>query len=265
MRVGIIGFEGFVGSAFFEVFSEPKGWGAVGIERGNYNSFCGSKFDLLINANGNSSKRLADQQPEKDWEMNVEATKRFLRDFPCKHYLHVSTIEVYNDKSSAEQTREEVPIDLAKLSNYGKSKYAAEQIAKTHPSFMILRLAGMVGKNMKKGPAYDILYSGRLYISENSCLHFMGTRDVALIARKLCESGRWNQIYNVVGKGSLRLSQFAKIAGVRIKNAGSETMVFNVSCEKLAKEIPVPSSLETVEKFCRSFKEGKSESPAKKN
>jgi nucleoside-diphosphate-sugar epimerase len=186
--------------------------------------------------------------------MNVDATRRFQEEFPCKHYVHLSTVEVYNNKSSREATREDAAIDPGLLSNYGKSKHAGELEARKHPSFLILRLAGMVGPGMKKGPAYDILHDGRLYLSEKSRLHFMDTREVARIAMLLCERGKWGEAYNVVGKGALELSEFAHIAGVRLTECGKEKVLFGISTEKLEKECRVPTSEEAVRAFAKEWK-----------
>ncbi len=253
MKVGIIGYKGFVGSAFYKVFSQ--GNEAVGIDRHNYQASKGGKFGLLINVNGNSSKRLADTEPEKDFEMNVASTLRFLHDFEFAHYLHISSVDVYNDLSSTGSSNEEAKIDSAKLSNYGLSKYIAELVTKKHAkSWMILRLGGMVGKNMAKGPAYDILKLGKLFISPSSKYQFINTFEVASIAKKLVEKGKWGQIYNIVGKGNISLEEFAKMAKVNLSETGKQEQVFNISTEKIEKECKISSTPETVKRFSESFR-----------
>lgn len=257
MKIGIIGYHGFVGSAFYEVFSAKEGWSVVGIDRGNAHLMKDSSFDIMVNANGNSSKRLAEAEPGRDFEMNALATLGFLHDIKCRHYVHLSTVEVYNDKSSEGATREDAQIDPAALSNYGFSKYCGELVARRYAkSWLILRLAGMVGPNMKKGPAYDILHDGKLYLSEKSGLHFMDTREVARIAIQLCEKGRWGEVYNVVGKGALALSEFAEIAGVKLSASGKEEISFGISTAKLEKECEVPTSKEAVKAFAGEWKDG---------
>ncbi|MFA6214648.1 MAG: SDR family oxidoreductase [Candidatus Micrarchaeia archaeon] len=257
VKVGIIGYRGFVGSAFYEVFQEGGKFEVTGIGRENYGGLKGSAFDILINANGNSSKRLAETEPEKDFEMNVVATQHALGDFPSKHYVHLSTVEVYNDKSRNETTQEDSGIDPSRLSNYGKSKYAGEQAARRHKSFLILRLAGMVGPGMKKGPAYDILHDGKLYLSEKSLLHFMDTREVARIAMLLCRKGKWGETYNVAGRGALELSRFAGMAGVKLSSSGKETALFGISTQKLERETEVMPSEEAVRAFIAEWERGK--------
>ena len=253
MKIGIIGHKGFVGSAFFEAFSQGGKYEVTGIDREGHEGLAGTRFGILINCNGNSSKRLADDDPRKDFGMNVIDTLGFLADFPSDHYVHVSTVEVYNDVSSRSATREDAKIDPIALTNYGFSKYCGELVAMRHASWMVLRLAGMVGPGMKKGPAHDIMAHGRLYMSEKSCLHFMETREVARIARLLCERGRWGKVYNVVGKGTVELKEFAAIAGRKLSAAGSEVRKFDVCTEKLGGETPVQTSEQAVRTLVKGW------------
>lgn len=250
LKVGIIGHKGFVGSAFYEVFAADKKYDATGIDSENYDSCIGSDFEILVNANGNSSKLLAQKDPIKDFEMNVASTLGFSHDFSFRHLVHVSSVEVYENKGSVQTTKEDTPINPAALSNYGASKFLGEQVAKKcSKSWLILRLASLVGSNMKKGPAYDILAENRLYISERSHFHFMNTLAVAQIAKKLAEEGGWNQIYNVVGKGRLSLGDFASIAGATLVQKGSEVHDFDINVQKLEQKLTVPSSREAVKSF----------------
>ncbi len=256
MRLGIIGYDGFVGSALFKTFSEDKKYSVIGINRGNYSEFLGSEFDVLINADGNSSKLLADRDPVADFEMNALATLKALHDFKSDHYVHISTVAVYPKTDRAEATDEGAEIDALSLSNYGFSKYAAELIVKRHAkSWMILRLAGMVGENMKKGPVYDIIKLGKLFVSAESRYQFLNTIDVARITQHLIEKNRYGQVYNVVGKGSIALSEIARIAKVELMAYGKELHRFNVSTKKIEKEVKLPSSIETVKDFVTLYNE----------
>lgn len=252
MKVGVIGHSGFVGSAFYRVFSQDRKYDVVGIGRGDYERVRKIHFDLLVNANGNSSKILAEKDPVTDFEMNVLSTLRFLRDFDYDHYLHVSTIEVYNDKSKPNTTAETAEIDSKALSNYGFSKYCAEQLVKRYAkSWMILRLGGMVGEGMKKGAAYDIVRLGKLFVSEMSEYQFMNTKKVAEIAKFLFEKNRFGEVYNVVGKGNIMLSKFAQNAKVELSSVGKDVQVFNINTEKLEKEMSIPTSGQTVMEFLK--------------
>ncbi len=251
MKVGIVGYQGFVGSALYGEFGKG-GNTVVGIGRDNYKPLAGHHFDILVNADGNSSKPLAEKDPKKDFQMNVGATLDMLHDFQCDGYVHISSIEVYADTGSDRATLEDAKIEPERLSNYGFGKYLGELVARKHAKrWLILRLGGMVGRNMKKGPAYDILERGMLYVSEKSRYQYMNTEAVARIARELVQKGRWGEIYNVVGKGNIELGEFAKLAGVKLVKSGAQALKFDVSCGKLAGEMPVPATLETVKELIR--------------
>jgi nucleoside-diphosphate-sugar epimerase len=260
MRVGIIGFKGFVGSAFFKVFSEDKGCKITGIDKENYERFLGSDFDILINADGNSNKRLADSDPIIDFNMNVIDTLKFISDFEYKHFIHISTVYVYSDRSTESATREGTCIELERLTNYGMSKYISELIVKKYcKSWMILRLAGMVGPNMKKGPAFDILNLKKLFISSKSRLNFLSTTDVANISKQLVAKKRWNEIYNVVAKESVELSEFARLAQIKLSSEGKEKQIYNISSKKIEKEFKMPKSADVVSKFIYNWEKDSAE------
>ncbi len=249
-KIGIIGYKGFVGSALFELFSSDKSYEVVGIGREEYESLKGKSFDILINANGNSSKVLAEREPKKDFEMNVVSTFNSLMDLKCGKYVYISSVDVYPDKSARSATGEDSQIRIEKLSNYGLGKYLAEQVVRKHAKqWLILRLGGMVGKNMKKGPMYDILNLRKLFLSSKSRFQFISTADVAQASKTLIERGKWGEIYNVVGEGNLELGEIAALAGVKLESEGKDVHVLDVSCAKLKKEFPVKTTKETVLAF----------------
>jgi dTDP-4-dehydrorhamnose reductase len=256
MRVGIIGYKGFVGSALYTVFSNSKNLEVVGIGRAEYPDYVGKNFDVLINANGNSSKLLAEREPKKDFEMNVLATLNSLRDFSFNKYVYVSTIDIYCDKSASESTSEDAIISPSKLSNYGFSKYLGEILTQKYAvDWLILRLGGMVGENMKKGPAYDILNLQKLFVSSKSHFQFINTHEVANITKYLIENNRMG-IYNIVGDGNIQLSDFAALAKIKLTSEGTDVMDYNVSCGKLKLDIKIPSTMETIETFLASRRDG---------
>jgi len=250
--MGIIGCKGFVGSAFHRIFSSDKKYEVVGLGREEYPNHIGEHFDIIINANGNSSKVLADKAPQKDFEMNVTSTLKSLFDFKFDHYVHVSSIDVYNRKD-AQNTREENFIHPETLSNYGFSKYLSELIVKKRAtSWLILRLGGMIGENMKKGPVFDILNLGKIFVSSKSRFQFINTNEVASTAKLLVEKGRWNETYNIVGDGTIELSEIAKLAGVKLGEEGEETLVVDATCNKLKGETRISSTIDTVKAFLTS-------------
>ena len=253
MRIGIIGYKGFVGSAFYKVFSSDKKCEVVGIGREEYSKLIGEHFDIIINANGNSSKILAERDPKKDFEMNVITTLNSLFDFVCDHYVYISTIDVYSRKDNRASTKEDTTITSEGLSNYGCSKYFGELIAKKYAKrWMILRLGGMIGEGMKKGPVFDILNLHKLFVSSKSRFQFINTNEVANTAKLLIEKGIWNETYNIVGDGNMELSEIAKLAGVKLMAEGKEIIVLDATCDKLKRETRISSTTDTVKSFLTS-------------
>ena len=52
----------------------------------------GMHFDAIVNANGNSKKYLAEQDPQLDYEMSVESVSRSLADFRFETYVFISSV-----------------------------------------------------------------------------------------------------------------------------------------------------------------------------
>src|SRR5262249_37848750 len=171
----IIGGRGLVGSAFVRLF-ESTGQPHAVIQRDNYNDFAGQRCDVLINANGNSSKPLARNNPLADFEASVRSVRASLIDFQFDRYVLLSSCDVYPDCSSPAVTGEDQPIDVARQSPYGFHKYLAEQcVAHAAPGSLILRCGGFVGPGLRKNAIYDILHGGTLYLDPASELQFLHT------------------------------------------------------------------------------------------
>ena len=83
MNVFVLGGQGFVGSAFVRAAAK-QGHAVTAITRQNYEQWRGRPCDLLVNANGNSKKFLAEREPAQDFDASVVSVLRSLLDFPCK-------------------------------------------------------------------------------------------------------------------------------------------------------------------------------------
>lgn len=250
MKMGIIGYKGFVGSALYKFFSSQQNFNITGIGKENYLLNVGEFFDIIINADGNASKILAEREPKKDFEMNVVSTLNSLIDFKYDKYIYLSSVDVYKEKDKQDKTTEDCIIEPQYLSNYGLSKYCAEQIVKKYAKkWLILRLGGMVGENMKKGPVFDILNLHKLFLSSKSIFQFINTAEVAKIINVLIQKQKWGEIYNIVGRENIALNEIASLAGIKLTEEGNEKIVLDVSCEKIKKLIKIPTTKETIQLF----------------
>ena len=185
----IIGGTGFVGSAFVRYYKQQQIEHQV-ITKENYDKFVGQSCDILINANGNSSKLLSKKEPFEDFTKTVASVKKSLVDFNFNKYVLVSSCDVYSDCSSPNTTLESSEIDVSQQSPYGFHKYLSEQcVIHSARDWLIVRLGGMVGIGLKKNAIFDIIHGGPLWIDPSSKLQFMNTDDVAKTIFKLIDQG----------------------------------------------------------------------------
>ena len=115
--LAVIGANGFVGSALVRQ-GIAAGFSVTPITRENYDALRGEQFDTVVDAAGNSRKYLADQEPREDFRQSVEHRVQTLLDFRAKVHLHVSSVDVYEDLTSPETTREDRIIDVSRSSRY---------------------------------------------------------------------------------------------------------------------------------------------------
>jgi nucleoside-diphosphate-sugar epimerase len=246
----ILGGQGFVGSAVVR-HCQAQGIPHTVVQRENYASFRGQKCEILVNANGNSKKYLAQQDPLEEFSQTVRSVRASLVDFQAEHYVYLSTCDVYPDCSSPEYTQESAPLDVARQSPYGFHKYLAEQCVRhAAPRWLIVRLGGMVGPGMRKNPVFDILHDKPLWLDPASQLQFLHTDAVSQIVFGLMERNCWGEIVNVCGKGVLSLSEVGQLAGKPIRaQAGSPRVRYEVAIGKLESMQPVPQTSETLASF----------------
>lgn len=241
----ILGGGGFVGSAFARL-CEARGLDHAVITRSNYSEYVGQRCETLINANGNSSKRLGASDPVRDFELSVTSVKKSVSDFRFSKYILVSSCEVYPDVSSPQTTREDIELDPAAQTPYGFHKRLAELcIMHACSDWLVLRLAGMVGPGLKKNPIYDIQHGGPLWVSPDSRMQYMHTDDVAIAAMELAQR---SDTYNLCGRGTVRIGDLFGTNTIPVSD-GAPIVVHDASIEKAAAQVNLPESKDTVERF----------------
>jgi nucleoside-diphosphate-sugar epimerase len=246
----IIGGRGFVGSGLVRLCQARSLQHAV-VEYDNYREFVGSRCDVLINANGNSKKFLAKEDPLEEFALTVRSVRASLVDFRADYYVHLSTCDVYPDCSSPATTPESLVPDVARQSAYGFHKYLAEQcVQHAAPRWLIVRLGGMVGPGMRKNPVFDILNDQPLWLDPASELQFLHTDAVAGLLFGLIERNIAGQIVNVCGKGVIRLDEIARLAGKTVRvQPGSPKVRYEVATGKLEAMQTVPRTQDTLAAF----------------
>lgn len=250
----ILGGKGFVGSAFAR-YCQSNGIPYEIIDRKNYDSYKGRSCDIFINANGNSSKVLASNRPMEDFEATVQSTRKSLLDFQFKKYVLISSCDVYPDFSDPTKSSEDSKIDITRQSTYGFHKYLAEESMKHGAKdWLIVRLGGMVGMGLKKNPIFDVINGGPLWVDPQSELQYMNTDDVAKTVFKLVKENITREVFNVCGKGLVKLQNLLDVHSVKV-NPNSPAVKYNVNIEKIEKIIPMPDSVETVMNFIKNVKQ----------
>ncbi len=249
----ILGGNGFVGSGFTRLFAR-RGHECKVIARDNYQQFRGTTCDVLINANGNSSKLAAKRDPRADFIANVTSTHSLLDDIDSGFYIHLSSCDVYPDCSSPALTNEEAVLNPAAQSPYGFHKYLSELCARrARGGWLVIRQGGFVGPGMKKNPIYDILCGDKLWLHPDSALQFIHTDDSAGIVWNLFESGLRNETVNVCGDGIVVLSDVMRWTNKypAIAPEAAPTR-YEIDITKLRTLCHVPHTAETVERFVRT-------------
>lgn len=203
----LIGGNGFVGSAYARLFQRLDLEYRI-IRREDHAALAGASCDVLINANGNSKKFLADQDPLGDFDASVRTVLHALTNFRYRYYVQLSTGDVYPDQSSPAVTQEDGTITPARLSRYGLHKYLAEQLVQQYAAqWLIVRMGGFVGPGLKKNAIFDMLNDAPVWLAPDSELQFIHTDTAAELVWDLIQRNINGQIVNLGARGVLRLQE----------------------------------------------------------
>lgn len=258
----ILGARGFVGSAFGRLFERLE-VPFVGVQKDTYSQFKGKKWHIVVNASNNSQKFLADQDPLREFELTTLNTMRILQDYPSDMFIHISSVDVYSDLSSPLSTSEKIQPDIRQSSHYGFHQYLAEECVRHYaPRWLIVRLAGMVGPNLKKNPVYDILHDQPLRIHPDSQYQFMTTDRVAEVVWSLVEKGWKGEVFNVCGRGLISPRQIAVLAKRQLDlsmiSVDAQPRIVDINIDKISDLVDLPDTHQTIEEFV-GFEMGRSE------
>jgi hypothetical protein len=149
--IALVGYTGFVGSNIYASAGNKIDavYNSKNIEEA-YNT-CP---DLLIYAGLRAEKYLANNAPEKDMELILQAEENIARINP-KRLVLISTIDVFRIPKNVDEHSE---IDTDHLHAYGYNRYQLELwVREKYPDALIVRLPGLFGKNIKKNFIYDFI------------------------------------------------------------------------------------------------------------
>ena len=145
----LIGHTGFVGSHIKHSCAFTKYYNSENINQINNQS-----FDLIVSAGLSGTKYLVNKNPKDDIS-NIENQKKLFKNIKVKHFVHISTIDVYSKKLNS---NEQSSIDINKLDNYAYNRYQFEEFVKSNfDKYHIIRLPMLFGKRLKKNILHDLL------------------------------------------------------------------------------------------------------------
>ncbi len=149
MNTALVGYTGFVGSNIYS-----NGIIDAAYNSKNISEAYGTCPDLLIYAGLRAEKYLANNAPEKDMELIIQAEEIITKIAPKKLVL-ISTIDVFKNPDKADENS---PVDTNGLAAYGYNRYQLELwVREKYPDALIIRLPGLFGKNIKKNFIYDFI------------------------------------------------------------------------------------------------------------
>jgi nucleoside-diphosphate-sugar epimerase len=251
MLIFLIGGYGFVGSAFARLLGR-SGHEFHIITRQSWSDFRGMSCDVLINANGNSKKFMADRDPKWEFDASVASVVASLADFKSSRYVLLSTGDVYPSQDTPDVTGEDQEINKRELSRYGLHKRVAEEIVQAvHPSALVMRMGGFVGPGLKKNAIYDILNGPEIWLHPDSELQFISTDRAAELVWRLVELGVTNDLINLGARGVVRIGDIQTRVGSKVPFAsGAKRARFELNLAKLERLCgSVPKTADEVAKF----------------
>jgi len=222
------------------------------ISKGNYISHIHKTFDVVINANGNSKRFWANQNPQDDFIASTVSVYKSIFDFHSDLYVYISSPDVYENHTRPEYTKENEEIDPKNLQPYGFHKYLSELIVKKYKEkFLILRSAMLLGTNLKKGPIYDTIHDQPIFITSKSRLQLITTHAMVEIIRTLLENFVKNETLNIGGIGTFTFEKIKQYLNKKNRiSFGEEMQIYEMNVEKIKSFFP---SLKTSENYLQEF------------
>lgn len=256
----VLGGRGFVGSAIARE-AGLRGFKVNVVDKDNYDESIGASADLVINANGNSKKYLASQDPSQEFDLSVRSVLRSLHDFKARLYVYLSTIDVYPDMRNPANNTEAAVIDEKALSPYGFHKYMAEKLVRYYaPRWTIFRMGGFVGPGLWKNAIYDLLTGTPLKVHPDLACQHLHTHDLARILFDVISAAPAGEVWNICGEGVVTVREVASWipnAKLTVDGDGVTPDHFEVSTRKISSVVSLPRTADTVKKFVENVRSGK--------
>jgi nucleoside-diphosphate-sugar epimerase len=146
----LVGYTGFVGSNICNSHHFDKLFKSTNIAEA-----FGTNPDLCVYCGVRAEKFLANKDPEKDFDIILNAIENIKKINPKKLVL-ISTADVYKNPAGVD---ENTAIEKSDLQPYGKNRYCFEEwVMNNQGNYHIIRLPGLFGENMKKNFIFDLIH-----------------------------------------------------------------------------------------------------------
>nr|WP_317378936.1 NAD-dependent epimerase/dehydratase family protein [uncultured Faecalimonas sp.] len=148
-KMSLVGYTGFVGSNIYSTGHIDYVYNSKNI----INAF-GTSPDCLIYSGLRAEKYIANKFPEKDFDSVLNAINNIKQINPHRLVL-ISTIDVYD---RPKDVYEDTEIKISHLAPYGKNRlYFENWVENNFSEYLIVRLPGLFGENIKKNFIYDFI------------------------------------------------------------------------------------------------------------
>ena len=240
----LIGGTGLVGSGFVRYFKTKKIHFKL-ITRKNKKKFYGKKCNLLIDCNGNGSKRIGIKDPLFDFNASVLSVVENLTKIKFKKYIYISTAQVYESVKNKSLTKEDCSIKYKNINNYGFNKYIAELYIKKYTlNYLIFRLPYVLGPGLKRNPFHDIPNKKKTYLTLSSNINCIHTDTIAKLIIQINKNNN-KKTFNLGSKNNIKVRDILKICNIKINELKKTKKTFDynkINFEKIKKIIQLPNS-----------------------
>lgn len=253
----LIGGKGLVGSGFRRYFENHKVKFKI-ITRKNKKKFFGKKCNVIIDCNGNGSKRKANINPGFDFEASVKSVVENLNNIKFNKYIYISTIYTYKNLTNKNATSENNQKNSEVISPYGLNKRIAElYVKKLAPNYLIFRLPFVIGPGLKRNSVYDLTHRKKTFYTFNSKINWIHTDTIAKNAISILKKKIKNQTFNLVSRDSITIDKVIKLCNLRKKDIVSTSRTFEktiINSNKIGKYINLSNSTDEVKKYISEHK-----------
>jgi len=228
------------------------------ITRENKKKFFGKKCNVIIDCNGNGSKRKANDNPSFDFEASVKSVVDNLNNIKFNKYIYISTIYTYKNLTKKSETFEDKNKNTDEISPYGLNKRIAElYVKKLSPKYLIFRLPFVIGPGLKRNSVYDLTHYKKTFYTFNSEINWIHTDTIAKSVITILKKNINNQTFNLVSKDSITIDKVVKLCNLKKNEVLPSKRTFektHINSKKISKYVRLSNSTDEVKKYVAQYK-----------